>query len=243
MKTVNEVDPNGKKIALVPGAFKPPHAGHYLGAKSLAELEDVDEVRVLISSDDREGITADQSKKMWELYIKNDPDKNAQKINLIVTKKSPVRHVYDLIGDKESFKPGDTVVFGQGEKESGSAAKAMASWAERNNPGVNVEYIKTEMDSSGITGTQMRGLVVTKNEKEFKKHLPKFIRQSDELADQAWSMATGISELNVIDDLIDEMAALGGLAVAGYSGPLGIYTSSKKSKRKKKKKTTKPKRR
>ena len=240
IETVNESDPNGKRVALVPGAFKPPHAGHYLGAKILADMEDVDEVRVLISPDDRDGITASQSKKIWDLYIDNDSDNSAQKISLTISDQSPVRHVYDLIADKKEFQPGDTIVLSQGEKESGGAAERMASWAERNNPGVNVEYIKTKMATSGVTGTQMRELVVANNEKEFKKHLPDFIKKSDELADQAWSIATGVNELKVIDDVIDEMT--GSPAVVGYGAPLGIYTSSRKSKRKKKK-STKAKRR
>ena len=235
IETVNESDPNGKRVALVPGAFKPPHAGHYLGAKILADMEDVDEVRVLISPDDRDGITASQSKKIWDLYIDNDSDNSAQKISLTISSKSPVRHVYDLIADKKAFQPGDTIVLSQGEKESGGAAERMASWAERNNPGVNVEYIKTKMATSGVTGTQMRELVVANNEKEFKKHLPDFIKKSDELADKAWSIATGVNELKVIDDVIDEMTS--GAAVTGYGAPLGIYTSSSKSKRKKKKST------
>jgi len=235
IETVNESDPNGKRVALVPGAFKPPHAGHYLGAKILADMEDVDEVRVLISPDDRDGITASQSKKIWDLYIDNDSDNSAQKISLTISDQSPVRHVYDLIADKKEFQPGDTIVLSQGEKESGGAAERMASWAERNNPGVNVEYIKTKMATSGVTGTQMRELVVANNEKEFKKHLPDFIKKSDELADQAWSIATGVNELKVIDDIIDEMTI--GAAVGGYGAPLGIYTSSSKSKRKKKKST------
>ena len=235
IETVNESDPNGKRVALVPGAFKPPHAGHYLGAKILADMKDVDEVRVLISPDDRDGITASQSKKIWDLYIDNDSDNSAQKISLTISSKSPVRHVYDLIADKEAFQAGDTVVLSQGEKESGGAAERMASWAERNNPGVNVEYIKTKMTTSGITGTQMRKLVVDNNEKEFKKHLPDFIKKSDELADQAWSIATGVNELKIVDDVIDEMT--GSPAVVGYGAPLGIYTSSSKPKRKKKKST------
>jgi len=140
-----------------------------------------------------------------------------------------------LIADKEAFQAGDTVVLSQGEKESGGAAERMASWAERNNPGVNVEYIKTKMTTSGITGTQMRKLVVDNNEKEFKKHLPDFIKKSDELADQAWSIATGVNELKIVDDVIDEMT--GSPAVVGYGAPLGIYTSSSKPKRKKKKST------
>jgi len=234
MQTVNEE--NGKKIALVPGAFKPPHAGHYLGAKHLAEIEDVEKVIVLISPSPRDGITVEQSKKIWETYLANDPDKKATaKMTLMVPSGSPVRQVYDMVADKEMFKPGDSVIFGQGEKESGGAAERMASFAERNNPGVNVEYVKTPMFASGITGTQMRELVKNNNEKEFKKHLPNFIKKNDDLADQVWSIATQVSEANIVDQVIDEMTTAGAISGA----PLGISTSSSKKKRKKKSYTVK----
>jgi hypothetical protein len=191
---------------------------------------------VLVSPSPRDGITVEQSKKIWEAYIANDPDKKiASKMVIEVPPGSPVRHVYDMVADKKMFKPGDSVVFGQGEKESGGAAERMASFAERNNPGVNVEYIKTPMFASGITGTQMRELVKNNKEKEFKKHLPDFIKKNDDLASQVWSIATGVNELKVIDDVIDEMTS--GAAVTGYGAPLGIYTSSSKPKRKKKKST------
>jgi len=43
-KVLTEVE--GKRIALLPGGFKPPHAGHYELAKHLASLPDIDEVIV-----------------------------------------------------------------------------------------------------------------------------------------------------------------------------------------------------
>ncbi len=240
MQTVNEQ--NGKKVALVPGAFKPPHAGHYLGAKHLAEIEDVEKVIVLISpgsgkfGKSRDGITVEQSRKIWETYIQNDPDKKATaKMTIVVPPGSPIKHVYDMIADKEIFKPGDSVIFGQGEKESGGAAERMASFAERNNPGVNVEYVKTPMFASGITGTQMRELVANNKEKEFKKHLPNFIKKNSDLADQVWSIATQVSEANIVDQVIDEMTITGAISGA----PLGISTTSSKKKRKKKSYTVK----
>ena len=140
-----------------------------------------------------------------------------------------------MIADKEIFKPGDSVIFGQGEKESGGAAERMSSFAERNNPGVNVEYVKTPMFASGITGTQMRELVANNKEKEFKKHLPNFIKKNSDLADQVWSIATQVSESNIIDQVIDEMTITGAISGA----PLGISTTSSKKKRKKKSYTVK----
>jgi cytidyltransferase-like protein len=53
-------------IALFPGAFKPPHKGHFAVVKKL--LEKADQVVVLISPKTREGVTVDESLAIWELY-------------------------------------------------------------------------------------------------------------------------------------------------------------------------------
>ncbi|HBY68860.1 MAG TPA: hypothetical protein DEG69_14610, partial [Flavobacteriaceae bacterium] len=70
---------SGKKVALLPGGFKPPHAGHYGLAKHLSSDPDVDEVVVIIGKKPRLSevepkieITAEQSKQLWDLYTKND---------------------------------------------------------------------------------------------------------------------------------------------------------------------------
>ena len=91
------------------------------------------------------------------------------------------------------------------------------------------------MFASGITGTQMRDLVTNNKEKEFKKHLPNFIKKNNDLADQVWSIATQVSEANIVDQVIDEMTITGAISGA----PLGISTSSSKKKRKKKSYTVK----
>jgi len=56
------------KIALFPGAFKPPHRGHFDIVKQLADRPDVSEVQVIVSTKDRECINLQQSLNVWELY-------------------------------------------------------------------------------------------------------------------------------------------------------------------------------
>ena len=45
-----------EKIALLPGGFKPPHAGHYNMAKWLAANTDADTVIIRVGSKERDGI-------------------------------------------------------------------------------------------------------------------------------------------------------------------------------------------
>jgi len=77
-------------IALFPGAFKPPHKGHFAAVKKL--LEQADQVVVLISPKTREGVTADESIAIWELY-KTLLDGS---VEIRVTGESPVKEAYKV---------------------------------------------------------------------------------------------------------------------------------------------------
>ena len=63
-----------EKIALLPGGFKPPHAGHYNAAKWLAANTDADIVIVKVGAGVRDGITREMSLKLWDLYKSADPN-------------------------------------------------------------------------------------------------------------------------------------------------------------------------
>lgn len=73
------------RVGLYPGAFKPPHVGHYQAAKDALNRNDV--VYVLISGESRghnsEQITADQSEAIWKLYQQdiNDPGLRIIRVN------------------------------------------------------------------------------------------------------------------------------------------------------------------
>ena len=85
-----------EKIALLPGSFKPPHAGHYNMAKWLATNTDANTVVVKVGSGIRDGITREISLKLWNLYRTSDPDDTSISI-LPSESPSPVRDVYDFI--------------------------------------------------------------------------------------------------------------------------------------------------
>ena len=78
-------------IAIFPGAFKPPHKGHFEVVKKL--LQNADQVVVLISPKTREGITADESVAAWEIYktLLDGP------VEIRVAAENPVRETYNLV--------------------------------------------------------------------------------------------------------------------------------------------------
>jgi len=84
-------------IAFYPGGFKPPHKGHFAAAQQLAAKPYITQVRVLIGHGERGGITAQQSKAIWDLYLKAQPN---PKINVEIAKNnSPIRDIYQWFAD------------------------------------------------------------------------------------------------------------------------------------------------
>jgi cytidyltransferase-like protein len=97
-------------IAIFPGAFKPPHKGHVEVVKKL--LQNADQVVVLVSPKTREGVTADESVAVWDLYKEIILDNN---VEIRVALENPVRETYNLVKDNPDTN--FIVAFGKGEAD------------------------------------------------------------------------------------------------------------------------------
>jgi len=108
----------GQTIALVPGAFKPPHAGHLAMVEEYANK--ADNVVVLISSPLKAGrklpngreITAEDSKKIWDVYTRHLSNVEVQ----ISPHASPITATYDFIGKDGPLEAGTNVILGASTK-------------------------------------------------------------------------------------------------------------------------------
>jgi cytidyltransferase-like protein len=140
-------------IALFPGAFKPPHKGHFAVVKKL--LENADQVVVLISPKTREGITADESVAVWELY-KTLLDGS---VEIRVAAENPVRETYDVI--KNNPDTNFVVAFG---KNDADRFKQM-----NKNPNAKVFDAGT---FEGQNATGLRAALAANNEDAIKQFLP-----------------------------------------------------------------------
>jgi hypothetical protein len=115
---VNPAAAAGKKIALVPGAFKPPHRGHLAMVEEYAVNNE--EVKVLISNPlkrqrtlaDGTVITAAHAKRMWESLAAHLPNVSIE----ISTAASPLTAAYEFMGDVGPLQPGDVLTLGASEK-------------------------------------------------------------------------------------------------------------------------------
>jgi hypothetical protein len=193
---------SGKTIGLHPGGFKPPHAGHFLGAKHLLD-SGADEVIVIISPKPREGystdktktieINADQSLKLWQLYIKANGIGDRMSV-MISDKGTPVASVYDYL---ETLNNEETVFLGKGEKdEKDTRFDRAQSFADKRDLGLSIEMINTPMFGGGISGTEMREIIANNDFKSFAKYIPlKNLKDKK----KAWSIMTKKIKEHYID--------------------------------------------
>ena len=86
-----EAGENKQTIALFPGAFKPPHKGHFDVVQKL--LKAADQVVVLVSPKMRDGVSAEEAVAVWNLY-KNKFD---GPVEIRVAAESPVGETYDVV--------------------------------------------------------------------------------------------------------------------------------------------------
>jgi len=229
---------DGKRIALFPGKFKPPHRGHFDYVNKIAKRSDVDEVVIMISPVDYPEVSNAQSLRIWEEYLENgEPNITAK----IADYRSPVQAVYEFVADPKSAINGDTVLLVKSSKDVGDTRFDRAqSYAERHNPGVNVEDIVEDpvQSSDGLvySARDMRKAIATGDKETFLSYAPP---SAD--GEALWNSLTPQTErLNsLIDDTIDEMSTMGSGAVSGYAGGFGPPNTYDPYK--KRSKTTRPK--
>ena len=177
-----------EKIALLPGGFKPPHAGHYNMAKWLVANTDADSVVIKIGSKERDGITRDISLKLWDLYRKSDKDSG--KLVIVPSEQnSPVRDVYDFI--EQDAPEGSTVYLGMGEKDiEDQRFKNIGKFAEPKN--IKFKTVLVPPQAGGVSGTEMRGFISSDDKESFQQYLPDHLNA--EQKDEAWGIVSSIQE-------------------------------------------------
>jgi cytidyltransferase-like protein len=156
-------------VALYPGKFKPPHKGHFEVLYKLLNV--ADEVIVLISPKTHEGITAQESAKIWDLYKSLLPDGN--KVKLKISEVTPVRDVYDYI----EANPEQTVyaAYGKGEEDRYKNLKKY--------PNAKVFDAGSTAFKNGenISATNFRQALLSKDKEKIKSFIPTGISVDDVL--------------------------------------------------------------
>jgi len=144
------------KIALLPGGFKPPHAGHYNMAKWLHANTGADTTIIFVGPGVRGGtktqseITQKMSFKLWEIYTQNDSE-----LEVRISKISPVGDVYDFVEKEapEGTEEEESEVFlGIGAKDKTDKRYAnIGKFAEPRN--IKYKPVVVPPQAGGVSGT------------------------------------------------------------------------------------------
>ena len=217
----------GRTLAIVPGAFKPPHLGHVDMVRQYSKM--ADEVVVLISSPLKASrgvggktISAEDSRQIWDMLL---ADQGLSNVRIEVSPKpSPITATYEYTDKDGPLEPGTTVKLGASQK--GNDLRRWKSAAKYVKPGVE---LTPPEETAVIPANRPSG-------EPFSATDARKMLEQGENADEFFGegRTDAVRSILGLDSPIEEMSAAGGGAVAGYAMPLGA------KKRKKNKKTKHP---
>lgn len=103
---------NEPGICFYPAGFKPPHKGHFKAAQNLASRNYITEVVVIISAKVEEGITPEDSLRIWTMYLEAQPN---PKIKPRISQgESPIQDIFAYLGKNQEV---DAVYVAGGDDE------------------------------------------------------------------------------------------------------------------------------
>lgn len=148
---------------LYPGAFRPPHKGHFEAVQWLASQTYITKVYVIISPKDRGNITAQDSLYVWQEYLRDDPN---PKIEIELSQEdSPVEDVYRYMSVNSTADPVYAAA-GQDDIDAGIFQSIQATFSGR------LKIITIPTMSSGISSTEMRNDIEAGDYDAFTKLIP-----------------------------------------------------------------------
>ena len=200
----------GRTLAIVPGAFKPPHLGHLSMVKQYAS--EADEVVVLISSPLKASrgvggktISAQDSKKIWDMLL---ADQGLSNVRVEISPKpSPITATYEYIDKDGPLEPGIRLVLGASQK--GGDFKRWKSAAKYVKDGV--ELLPPE-ETAVIPANRPSGEPYSATDAR------KMLEQGEN-ADEFFGdgRTEDVRSILGLDASLEEMSAMGGGAVAGFA--------------------------
>jgi len=237
-----------KSVAVVPGAFKPPHKGHLDMVRKYAA--GADEVVVIISKPTKQGrylpdgteVTSEDSLKIWQTLAAGLSN---VRIEASKDHASPVTAAYDFIGDKGPLNAGDKVILGASTKDDDwkrwlSAAQYVKDGVELLNPeetavapsqhsGEYMKLLAVEAEKGSDLYNNMPSVKKGKPPGQFHASDLRFVLVEATKSDVARKMLedfVGEENVDTVLDIlgfstVEEMSGAG--AAGGYAGAAGGY--------------------
>jgi phosphopantetheine adenylyltransferase len=193
-----------KGIALIPGGFKPPTVGHFALVDEVAKNPNFEKVIVLIGHKNRDGVSKEESKAIWDIYKKYLPSNVEIKI---AENSSPISDVASMIKNTPDtfFYP---VVGIRGEMDLGDLKRFDSLKGKY--PNFKTIVIRSESSDDRVSGTNTRAALIGGEKERFQSYLPTQLSQEEK--DKVWSILTKTpiqefvtqSELDDVEKIADE---------------------------------------
>jgi len=183
------------RVGIVPGAFKPYHAGHHKMIEIASRENDV--VYVIVSLSDRirenePSVTGDQMKDIWNDHLLQILPENAKdNLQLLPPGQTPVRIAYEMLENEAECNSGDVFSIYSDPRDinrynSKSLLKTLPEEFVKNN--VKKRPVGME-ETADIRGTDMREWMKTRNKKKFLESLPAVLTENSK--EQIWYKLVG----------------------------------------------------
>ncbi len=209
-KNINEIALKLADVAVIPGAFKPPHKGHIDMIASYANM--AKRVVVLVSPlprmlPDNRPVSFETSKKIFDIFLSEAGIADMVEV-LESPINSPVGASFAFVGNEED-KPeyaqkGETVILGTSTK-GGDDSRFKANAQKYAREGVKVEVVPVK-PFENLSATDMRKAISEKDIKSLMNFIPDdFGKEKKKIAEKILSMfsSDGITE-SLIYDIISE---------------------------------------
>jgi hypothetical protein len=157
----------GQTIAILPGGFKPPHKGHFNALNYL--LDEADGGIVFIGKGERDGINAQQSKQIWEIYKKH----LRKPVEIYIAERTPVESTYKY-AEEHSDK---NIIVGAGPEDE----KRFDYFKKNIDKFPLVKIVNIPAMNQRISGTAVRGEICKKNPNAVNCFVPTDIKNDKEV--------------------------------------------------------------
>ena len=182
-------------VALFPGKFKPPHAGHLAAVEQIYDT--VDEIFIVISPKEHKGVTADAAKAIWNIYLDryelSDRGNAYVATELFPDAKTPIQATYEFV--KNFVEEGDKVILVLGEKDirDGRYKSTIRLGSERD---VDVEIVPIPPQAGGISASgDIKPAMDAGDSEKFKSLLPN--KLTPEEKEDVWNLTKGMKEMSM----------------------------------------------
>jgi hypothetical protein len=185
-----------KTVAIYGGGFKPPTKGHFHVAElTLEQFPEIDELKIFVGQGVRDGITQDESIRIWDIYKnylspKVDVEASVAPVKSVLgyAKENPDTKVYWILGARD----GDEGDLADIENRTRTLSKY---------PNLEVKVITT---SGGVSGTKTRQAVRDNNKEQFFHMIPDV---NDTEKEEIWNMVSPVIQEGVMDNMKSKITA------------------------------------